>query len=117
MSAVKTATVSLAALILLCSPTSSPLHSDAVRRVDHGALTLRADSSIALITLARPPRLSSAAPFAPWRRRLKSVLEETDQKIGDECDFGPVVLPSRHARSNPVDLNSRRIPTALPLRC
>ncbi len=118
MSAVKSAAVSLMALILLCSlPVSGPRQSDGLGRDDRGAVTPRADLSIALTPLARLPRPSSVAPLAPSRRRLKSILEETNHEIGDECDFGSVASPSQHSPSSSVDLSSRRLPTAPPLRC
>jgi hypothetical protein len=117
MLAARTAAVSLMALILLGLPTGSPRQSDALSPGDHRAVALRPDSSITLIALARLPRRSSFAPFAPWRSRLKSVLEETSHEFGDEIDFGPVAAPSRHSRSISVDSVSPRLPTARPMRC
>ncbi len=118
MSAVNSAAVSLMVLILLCSPTSgSARQSDTPSRGDHGVVGLRADSSIALTPLARLTRPSSVTPLAPWRRRLKSILEETKHEIGDEFDFGPVASPSQQSPSISGDFNSCRLPTAPPLRC
>jgi hypothetical protein len=117
MSAARTAAVSLMALILLSSPTSRPRQSDAPSRGDHGAAMLRADSSIALIPLASLPRPSSIAPFAPWRSRLKSVLEETSQRVVDQFDLGPVVLPIELSRSPSVEMIDHHLPMAPPLRC
>ncbi len=117
MCAVKTAAVSLMAWVFLCSPLCGPRQSDAQNQRDHGAPTLRDGSSIALLQVARLPGRSSLAPFAPWRSRIKSVLEESSHEIVDEIDFGPVAFPSQHSRSDSVDLTSHRLPTAPPLRC
>jgi hypothetical protein len=117
MSAVRTAAVPLMALILLCSLARGRRPLDARSAGDHGAAILQDDSSSVLIPLARLSAPSSVIPFARWGSRLKSVLEETIQEVVDECDFGPVALPTQHSRTTSVDLSSHPLPTAAPLRC
>jgi len=117
MSAARTVAVSLMALILLCSPTTGPSKSDAHSRKFQDTGTLCADSSIAVIPLTSLPRPSSFQPFAPWRSRLKSVLEETSHDVVDEFDLGPVVLPSQPSGASSVERIDHRLPTAPPLRC
>ncbi len=117
MFAARTATVSLMALMLLCSPVARPRHPDVSSRAVQGAVRLPADSSIALISLARQPRPSSVAPFAPWRSRLKSVLEETNHRVVDDVEIGFVLPPGPGSRSPSVELNDHCLPTAPRLRC
>jgi len=117
MSGVRTAAVSFMALILLCSPTTGPIQSDAHTREVQDAGTLCADSSIALIPLTSLPRPSSFVAFAPWRSRLKCLLEEMSHDVVDEFDLGPVFLPSQPSGARSAERFDHRLPTAPPLRC
>ena len=63
------------------------------------------------------PPPASVAVYAPWRSRLKSVLEETTLRITEESDLGPApcqshVIPFVASGLSP----SRRLAT-VPLRC
>jgi hypothetical protein len=62
------------------------------------------------------PRASSFAAHSPWRR-LKSVLEETSDRISQEADLGPVVSPNHVIAliSGAASLSRTRAP--VPLRC
>jgi len=117
MSAAKTAAVSLIALMLLSSPTSGPRQSESFGPADQSAMAARADLSIALIPLARLPRSSSIAAFAPWRHRLKTVLEETSSKVVDQFDLGPADPRTAFCCCPSVELIDHRKSTATPLRC
>jgi hypothetical protein len=117
MPANKMAAVSLMALILLCSPTTGRRQPECLSQAEHGAARVRVDSSVALIPLAHLSRSSSVAPFAPWRNRLKSVLEETSQKVVDQLDVGPVVVPAERSRSASIEMIGKRLSTAPPMRC
>jgi hypothetical protein len=103
-------------LILVCSPASDPRQSKAIHR-DHAAATDCACSSIHPIPLDSLPRPSSVARFAPWRSRLKSVLEETSSKVVDQFDLGPAILPTGVLCCRSVKLIDHLPPTAPPLRC
>ena len=117
MPAVRTASVSLISLILLCVSGSDPRQSDARIWGDRGAAARHVRASLALSHSGSLPHLSSTAAFAPRRNRLKSVLEETT-KIGvDELDLGPAVLPSHDSRAASIRLLDHSPPTAPPLRC
>ncbi len=65
-------------------------------------------------TGVRSPGIS---PFAAWRYRLKSVLEETDSRTSDESDLGPA--PSTESSDSPAELTPRSQPptSIIPLRC
>jgi len=65
-------------------------------------------------TIARPQSIS---PFSPWRYRLKSVLQETDSRIIQESDLGPVPLPGRFYASVVPTRRTVLSRTAIPLRC
>ncbi len=79
MFAVRTATVALMASILLCAPTTRPRQSGASTCGVQGAVSLRANSSIALVPLARLSRHHRSACLLPggagsrsfWKRRTK----------------------------------------------
>jgi hypothetical protein len=63
------------------------------------------------------PRPSSISPFSAWRYRLKSVLPETDSRIIQEADLGPVPLPEPHFSFDARSPNSGPYRTIVPLRC
>ena len=69
------------------------------------------------ILLSRPWRRSTFSTFIPWKSRSKIVLEETNQKIVDECDLGPAIPPLGLLTSIPVELVPCRVLTRPPLRC
>jgi len=62
-------------------------------------------------------RAHSISPFAPWRYRLKTVLQETDSRITQESDLGPVPLPERFYSSTAHALRLDLSRPTIPLRC
>ena len=56
--------------------------------------------------LARATRAATLAQFTPWRARPKIVLGETNHKLVDESDLGPVLVPSR------LIFSRRRLPSS-----
>jgi hypothetical protein len=62
-------------------------------------------------------RSNSVLSYSPFRSRLKSVLEQTDPRVVEELDLGPVSVPSHVTRlvwSGPV---IRVHLDTIPLRC
>ncbi len=76
-------------------------------------------------TVARPsefaappgPRPSNISPFAPWRYRLKSVLQESDSRIDRESSLGPLPLPDGTCSAVVVTPRSGPSCAVVPLRC
>jgi len=72
--------------------------------------------------IARPdvhwlPPSTSVAQFTPWIARPKVVLEDTDDKFGEEADLGPVLSPRVLTSRASVNSTTFRPPTTPPLRC
>ena len=49
--------------------------------------------------MARPVGRAAISQFSPWKNRIKTVLGETNDKIVEERDLGPAVLPGRASSS------------------
>jgi hypothetical protein len=62
-------------------------------------------------------RAHSISPFSPWRYRLKSVLQETDSRITQESDLGPMPLPDRFYSSMARTPRLDQSRPTIPLRC
>ena len=75
-----------------------------------GAIAKRAVS----LSASRPASISIQSP---WRSRLKSVLDETDPRVIEESDLGPVLDPIQTIlfQRNGPELFLRSV--TLPLRC
>jgi hypothetical protein len=126
VSCVRLTQVGALALSLFSSPAVAARRPD-IGSVDAAAnVALCADSPIAVrstrtallrLPLNRFTPRCALAPFAPWKSRLKTVLEETDPEIGDERDFGAVDSSRRSAHPRPPELAVHHLPTAPPLRC
>ena len=67
--------------------------------------------------LARPLGRSAVSRFTPWKNRIKSVLEEPNDKLIEERDLGPVVLPGQRFILGTYDLDICTLPTFPHLRC
>jgi hypothetical protein len=104
-------------LALLCSSAAGPRHSKDRSRQFQSSVAQRADSTIAQTTATRLPRPVSIASFAPWRSRLKSVLEDSNHRIVDDLAFGPAVLPSQTSQTTSLEVIDHRPPAAPRLRC
>jgi hypothetical protein len=64
-----------------------------------------------------PSRQLTISRYAPWRSRLKSVLEETDENVVDERDLGPADVPDRLIGAVTIELRSCPPSVFPPLRC
>ena len=117
MSCSRSAMLMVAAFIMVGTPARSTPSSDAPVGRSIPVISGHTASSIDGILLSRPFRRSTFSPFTPWKSRLKIVLEETNEKIVDECDLGPAVPPLRFLTSVPVELASCHVLTQPPLRC
>jgi hypothetical protein len=107
----------VAAFIMIGTSGRSTQGSDAPVGQSSPLLNGHTSSSIDGILLSRPGRRSTFSPFIPWKSRSKIVLEETKQKIVDECDLGPAIPPLGLLTSLPVDLALCHVLTRPPLRC
>jgi hypothetical protein len=67
--------------------------------------------------LARPSSGRAVSRFTPWKSRVKSVLEETNDKTVEVRDLGPVILPVKRSIAATFELLTRRLPTFPHLRC
>jgi hypothetical protein len=72
------------------------------------------DISRPLTPTGRPAEISH---LAPWKSRRKAVLEQTNPQIGEECDLGPVLLPSGPIHVVMVEALARPLSSGHPLRC
>lgn len=113
----RSAILTLIACILLGAPTrasqSAEFPADPIRPLISG----HSSSSIVWCNSPRLPHGATFARFNAWKTRLKSVLKETNQKIIQECQFGPAILPDRLPSLVSADLFSCPSPTRPPLRC
>jgi hypothetical protein len=61
---------------------------------------------------------STITPFSPWRYRLKSVLQEdSDPRIAQESDLGPVPMPDHFFTLVAHRSESGRSRPLVALRC
>ncbi len=72
--------------------------------------------------IAGPPavllsRGATVSRHNPWRKRQKSVLQETNLKIFEECDFRYTVVPDRRTTSDFDVVASFHLALCAPLRC
>jgi hypothetical protein len=64
-----------------------------------------------------PARRATLSHFTPWKTRIKIVLAETYQRIIEEGDLGPAILPGRLIASATSELVSCPLCIRRPLRC
>jgi hypothetical protein len=116
MFAVRSAMLILAlSLLLLPSPVSAS--SGGSPGEDGVSALCRLEPAIAGPVFLPIPHSSSLAQFTLWNARPKVVLEDTDQKFGEEADLGPA-RPPRKLMSRPsVHSRESRRPTTPRLRC
>ena len=67
--------------------------------------------------LPRPSRGRTLSQFTPWKSRIKSVLEETKQRLIEEYDLGPGIVFVELLSSGTLEPMSSPLPTHPPLRC
>jgi hypothetical protein len=117
MSAAKTVVASFLALLLLSCPPRVSRNSQARSGGPEVGVAACAITPSALSPSGHMPRSTSVTRFAPWRNRIKIVLEETNHEIPEECDFGPAVLPTQNSNSTSIELIDHRPPASRCLRC
>jgi hypothetical protein len=62
-------------------------------------------------------RSSSWTRFTAWKARPKIVLGESDQRLPEETDLGPVLSPARLNLPDSTAVATPRRPSPPPLRC
>jgi len=68
-------------------------------------------------TAPASPRPSNISTFAPWRYRLKSVLQESDFRVDRESNLGPLPLPNCSYSAVLMTPKSGPSCAVVPLRC
>ena len=66
----------------------------------HASVAGQSKPSIASSPTVFLSRGATLSRYKPWRKRLKSVLQETNLKIFEECDFRFTVIPDRRTTSD-----------------
>jgi hypothetical protein len=98
---------------LACYPTG-PRRS----RMRVGTLAVRrTDATIPPTAWSALSRSDSFAPHTPYRYRLKSVLPDSDSRISQESDLGP--LPAANGPDASMERCARAVSSRaiIPLRC
>ena len=81
------------------------------------ASTLRLSSLMVRPVGLGLPRSSTFTRFTAWKARPKIVLGETDQRLPEEADLGPVLCPTRLNLPTSTAVATSRQPSLPPLRC
>jgi hypothetical protein len=89
-------------------PPADRLHST---NVDHS------EPSSVWPHIVQPGSRPAISCFTPWKSRIKSVLEETDPKVIEERDLGPVIVPGHRLILGTFLCAVCPLPTFPPLRC
>ena len=116
MIAVRAAALAIALCVL--SPPFTPAGSSDGTPLERRAVaTFQLNSMIVRQVIFGLPRSSKLAHFAPWKARPKIVLGESDQKLPEETDLGPALLPSGLSSPMSTAPTTSRQPSLPPLRC
>jgi hypothetical protein len=107
----------LFACSLFAAPTFNTHSTETRAERVHPLITAGTEPSIIQPQSPRSCLGATLARFTPWRTRLKSVLQETNPKIDEECSFGSAILPDRFITSATFEPASCRPATRPPLRC
>jgi hypothetical protein len=83
----------------------------------HSAINGHSGASIVWSHSARPGGRAAVSRFIPWKNRIKSVLPETNDKVIDERDLGPAILPGEHVDRGTLPLAICPSPAFPHLRC
>jgi hypothetical protein len=83
----------------------------------HSLMTGGSEALVGWLDVHSPSRRVTLSQFTPWKTRIKSVLEETKQRVIEEFDLGPIILSGQLFTSGSVDRTFCLLPTRLPLRC
>jgi hypothetical protein len=81
---------------------------------------MTAVGELAVVTSSLAPsvlRPNALSPFAPWRYRLKSVLQESDRPVDPDSDLGPLPLPDSSYTAVVLTPISGYPSALVPLRC
>jgi hypothetical protein len=116
MLAVRTAMLILVGCIFL-SPATQGTASVGTRPAAASAVTACAPDSYTGSFVARLPQAAKFLQFVRWKARPKIVLGETDRKVVEEVDLGPVVSPGRIMLSAPMWSTPSSIAATSRLRC
>jgi hypothetical protein len=86
---------------------------------DRGDYSVEADgrASIGLPQLARTADKAGISRFALWKKRIKGVLADSDDRVVDERDLGPAILPGHGFLLRALEPVKSPLPTFAPLRC
>ena len=84
------------ALSLSLVPCVGSASSGGPAREDRVSAAHRFDPPIVRMVVYRLPESMSVAQFTPWIARQKVMMEDTDDKFGEEADLGPVLPPRAH---------------------
>jgi hypothetical protein len=106
-------------MCLMLAPHSRGLQAGVMDqdRIDAGVSSYISPSSGWLTCHRLPRRAATVSQFAPWKSRIKTVIEERVYEVVDESDLGPADALVRHisaARIVPVAPPAHKLP---PLRC
>jgi hypothetical protein len=105
------------ALCLSLVPCVGSASSGGPAREDRVSAAHRFDPLLVRQVVFRFPESTSAAQFTPWIARQKVMMEDTDDKFGEEADLGPVLSPRVLTLRASVNSNTFRASTTTPLRC
>jgi hypothetical protein len=108
-------------MLIACMLLGAPSHGSQVagypaNRV-YSLITGHVGASMVPPSSHQPARGATLSQFSPWKTRLKTVLEETKQRIIEERDLGLAIQSGHLFSSATVDLVCCPLPTRPPLRC
>jgi hypothetical protein len=106
--------VALCVLSPLSAPTAKTTGSP---RGNDTIATFQCNSMIAPPARFALPRSSKLTYLTPWKARPKIVLGESDERLSEESDSGPVLFPSGLSSALPTPTTTSRQPSLSPLRC
>jgi hypothetical protein len=114
---VRSAMLMLIACVLHVAPSRGSQSTDLpVERID-SRIASHPAATIAWPDSPRPSRGTTLSRFTPWKSRIKSVLEESKQRVNEECDLGPATESGRLIALGTVELPSFPLLARHPLRC
>jgi hypothetical protein len=111
------AVISAAAFCVMSSPFVPDALNSCSPRASHASAIFQFNSGIARPMSVGLPQSSTLTRFTPWKARPKIVLGESDQRLYDETDLGPALMPVGLSSSVPTTTTTLRRPSLPPLRC
>ena len=116
MIAVRAALLAIA-LGVLGQPLASASVTDIPPSKDRSIATFWLSSVTVRPVGLRLARSSTLTRFTAWKARPKIVLGESDQRLAEETDLGPVLCPARLNLPDSTAVATSRRPSLPPLRC